>query len=707
MRGEAVNQPCCRRAATLRQQSGGVGYSLSGRVYVSCLSLLCAVARSVITGMTLSRFRAHLFIEPFRTSATVLSSVALSVLCGVLPPPTSLLWYSSRPVRLSYFLPTKPVFFTSSLLKIKEKRHTFSAPEQLIILSQATKQVKKGTLQSFDSPWSTRPVETETRMPNAEKQDRRRTCSSSVLPATSFWRRLLVRAGNKLSGVVARIQNFWKRSRFRSLGTATRATIVNIADIMSGVLPSSRSLEGRCFLNLEADRSPTPPYMHLSASTYEIESRPRRLLQQRLEETARCLKSAGRARASSAKKEPFVYVGAPGIAFAFLKLASLQTGDKLKSALESVDSFLSSDIVQAGLEEGRIYPQLEPSLLSGPSGVCIVLALRAMQQEQLKLVERGMRPAPPVLVHVPEEEESSGRQERGDEGSGPDKGRPVVPTPLSADFKKTVHQFEQYGEAALEEDAGDEWLYGRAGYLFGCLFLSYLSPGCVSESLTSSVASKIISSGKKRAEESGRSRPPLRFAWHRKEYVGAAHGYFGILHMLLHVRQVRHDKIALAMIHDTLDWLLEMETSKHNWPAVVGDHDAHLCHFCHGATGAALVYSTAATIFKDPAYRQAAERAADCVWRYGILRKGAGICHGIGGSGYSLLAVYQLTQNPAWLDRAVEHAIKAFDEKVQADSRVPDNPYSLFEGVAGAMCLVTDLLKDPKNAAFPFFQIGF
>ena len=33
---------------------------------------------------------------------------------------------------------------------------------------------------------------------------------------------------------------------------------------------------------------------------------------------------------------------------------------------------------------------------------------------------------------------------------------------------------------------------------------------------------------------------PLKYEWHEKEYIGAAHGYLGILFQLLHVSLVIH-----------------------------------------------------------------------------------------------------------------------------------------------------------------------
>ena len=37
-------------------------------------------------------------------------------------------------------------------------------------------------------------------------------------------------------------------------------------------------------------------------------------------------------------------------------------------------------------------------------------------------------------------------------------------------------------------------------------------------------------------------------------------------------------------------------------------------------------------------------------------------------------------------------------------ARIPDTPYSLYEGLAGTACFYNDLLH-PNNASFPFMNI--
>jgi hypothetical protein len=44
------------------------------------------------------------------------------------------------------------------------------------------------------------------------------------------------------------------------------------------------------------------------------------------------------------------------------------------------------------------------------------------------------------------------------------------------------------------------------------------------------------------------------------------------------------------------------------------------------------------------------------------------------------------------------------DERFIREARTPDRPYSLYEGLAGTVCFLTDLLQ-PEKASFPFMDV--
>lgn len=125
------------------------------------------------------------------------------------------------------------------------------------------------------------------------------------------------------------------------------------------------------------------------------------------------------------------------------------------------------------------------------------------------------------------------------------------------------------------------------------------------------MAEKIIESGRNLAN-STQAKTPLQYEWHDKEYIGAAHGYCGILHTLLLV-WMRYEEILLIMfehlqacffvqacragiiskataktyIKPTIDYVLEMQYPSKNLPSSVNSLGGDkLVQWCHGAPGA-------------------------------------------------------------------------------------------------------------------------
>ncbi|MED6262440.1 LanC-like protein 2 [Ataeniobius toweri] len=83
----------------------------------------------------------------------------------------------------------------------------------------------------------------------------------------------------------------------------------------------------------------------------------------------------------------------------------------------------------------------------------------------------------------------------------------------------------------------DELLYGRVGYLFALLYVNKeIGADTVDEGIITKVVTAIVGSGKNMsAEEKKTDRCPLLYEWHKKQYIGAAHGLAGIYYMLMQV----------------------------------------------------------------------------------------------------------------------------------------------------------------------------
>ncbi len=108
--------------------------------------------------------------------------------------------------------------------------------------------------------------------------------------------------------------------------------------------------------------------------------------------------------------------------------------------------------------------------------------------------------------------------------------------------------------------------------------------------------------------------------------------------------------------------------------------------------------------YKEQKYLDCAIRCGEFIWRRGLLRKGPGICHGVSGNGFGHMLLYRLTNDTKHLYRAIKFAEFLKTETFNTEARIPDSPYSLFEGLAGTVCFVVDLL-DLSNADYPLFPV--
>ena len=209
------------------------------------------------------------------------------------------------------------------------------------------------------------------------------------------------------------------------------------------------------------------------------------------------------------------------------------------------------------------------------------------------------------------------------------------------------------------------------------------------------------------------------YEWHETPYLGVAHGLAGICMVILqvlHTPQTSHCVTLeqTGLLHQVLAYISALRMETGNYPSRAlrnKDPKDRLVQFCHGAPGIVLLFCLAHEVFGDanPEYLPVAEDAAETVWRFGLLKKGPGLCHGVAGNGYTLLAMYRVTKNAKYLDRARRFA--EFSVSMVTDHSLrheltakPDYPLSLFEGKAGHACYIMDVL-DPEHAYFPGVEL--
>ena len=256
-----------------------------------------------------------------------------------------------------------------------------------------------------------------------------------------------------------------------------------------------------------------------------------------------------------------------------------------------------------------------------------------------------------------------------------------------------------------------ELLYGRAGYLYALLAAreAITDEAAVAASVVWRLADAVAAAGAHAADARGLGASwGLVYAWHGSAYLGAGHGIAGILQILSDCQRTAAWAPAPAVAHRmrlAAAALAATVTCDGSLPTRIGGGKACLVQWCHGPPGLLLLGAAAEAsphgVLQGAMDRGRLDAAAERVWRAGLLRKGLGLCHGIAGNAYALLAHWRATGDAAWLRRAA--AFAAFGaEHVAALEGVPDHPHSLYEGLAGFGCLLCDLLGgQPQLARMP------
>lgn len=364
-----------------------------------------------------------------------------------------------------------------------------------------------------------------------------------------------------------------------------------------------------------------------------------------------------------------LYVGTSGIAMMFLKLHKSQAVESLnETALQHAKTF--SDHSKRFL---RKKPEDEASFLCGNAGIVAVSA---------------------VVHHILGDSQAT-----------------------QQDLKQFVFGHQvcfQPENVYFNKQGSDEILFGRAGYLSGIYWLNQNLPSTqrISPEIAMKVCDMMMHSG---VMYSNRYQLKIPMMWecYGDRYLGAAHGICSILHMILesplfhNYREFNQLNDKQQLVKITIDMFLEMQAPDGNFPCVLGDakkSDHNLIHWCHGAPGAIYLLAKSYRVFNEQKYLKACILIGELIWNKGLLRKGPGLCHGVAGNGYVFLILYRLTDDQKYLYRAAKFADFLTDGYFIHESRTPDRPLSLYEGVAGTVCFLIDLLQ-PHKASFPFMDL--
>ncbi|PAA69930.1 hypothetical protein BOX15_Mlig019440g3, partial [Macrostomum lignano] len=259
---------------------------------------------------------------------------------------------------------------------------------------------------------------------------------------------------------------------------------------------------------------------------------------------------------------------------------------------------------------------------------------------------------------------------------------------------------------AAADGPPNELLYGRSGYLFALAFvaseLADLSEDARRDIRAAArlVALRTLADGAELWKQRIGRGDGLLFEWHDSVYFGAAHGLSGIVSVLARILpSLGLSEVELSnarrRLDVTVDFLRQRQFKSLNYPSSMGSDRDRLVHWCHGAPGFALMFLCIDDL-------PAALQCADVVWHRGLLHKGDGLCHGISGNGYVFLRLHSATGDPRHLHRAAAFA----QFMLNFPGRTPDRPLSLFEGLAGKLCFLVDLLRaESRRTLFPAAEL--
>lgn len=275
--------------------------------------------------------------------------------------------------------------------------------------------------------------------------------------------------------------------------------------------------------------------------------------------------------------------------------------------------------------------------------------------------------------------------------------------PKSQDFINRLQALSRQ-VIPLNTDLPDELLYGRVGYLYALLFVQHhLGKSSIQEDIIAKVIDSILTSGQQLSNSEKMTNCPLFYKWHEKPYIGAAHGIVGIIYVLLLCREYLTKRQLESLVLPTVNYIASLKYKSGNYPSSLGNSTDKLIHWCHGAPGVIHLLALSYEVFKDESHLKLSRECADVIWQRGLLKKGYGLCHGVAGNGYAFLRMFQLTNEYQYLYRAIKFCEWCFDYGKHG-CRIADRPLSLFEGLAGTIYFIADMLK-PEQSAFPAFQL--
>ena len=268
-----------------------------------------------------------------------------------------------------------------------------------------------------------------------------------------------------------------------------------------------------------------------------------------------------------------------------------------------------------------------------------------------------------------------------------------------------------------------ELLYGHTGLLYCLLLIKSNNPELSKiDEVIKNITIELIHYGinEELDDMLNNNESTLYYEFYHTPYLGAAHGFFGIIYMILKAfefipLQEIPNKLQ-KLVFNTCVWLLKFQNEEGNFPSTEFSAGAELVHFCHGAPGSIPFLLQAYEFYQDDRFLESAIKAGNVVFTKGIVKKGNNLCHGIAGNSYSLFTLARVTGDEQWKYKAywlvnatymksVLIKCAKYKDPTRRVTGTADTIYSLMEGRMGLAVLYLDVLTDDDSMKFPGYEI--
>jgi hypothetical protein len=185
--------------------------------------------------------------------------------------------------------------------------------------------------------------------------------------------------------------------------------------------------------------------------------------------------------------------------------------------------------------------------------------------------------------------------------------------------------------------------------------------------------------------------------------TGTLHGFFGNAYAALRGIDLLPDPKrvdALATIHTAFERAALQDGEYANWPSTTAglapeSQAPHYVQFCMGAPGVVACMSA----FPDEAANDLLFAGGELIWRAGPVTKMPSLCHGVAGSGFAFLKLFERTGDALWLERARAFGMHGIAQSERALAHYGQRKFSLWTGDLGLAAFLWSCVS--ADAAVP------